>query len=81
MSPVFRVLMRTDTGEEVVAEIEPDGTVTGRQAEFVRWALEQYGYPRLPLEEALRRYTFTCSTYYGYQRVDVPPDPPNSACI
>ena len=70
MAPLFRVLRRTDTGVEVIAEIDDNGIVTGRSAEFVRWGLEHYGGPGMPLEEALYRFIFTCSTYYGYERVD-----------
>jgi hypothetical protein len=69
MPIMYHIFMRTETADEVVAEITEEGVVTGAQAEVTRSMLKRYGYPQLPLKEAIQRYVSTCSTYFGYERV------------
>jgi hypothetical protein len=68
MSASYRILQRTDTGAEVIAEIR-GGKITGKEADYVREELEYWGYPSVPLEEALDRFRFANSTYMGFERI------------
>jgi hypothetical protein len=68
MSTFLRILQRTDTGAEVIAEIR-DGKITGEEADYVGEELEYWGYPSVPLEEALDRFRFANSTLIGFERI------------
>ena len=67
---LYRVLQRTDTGATAIAEIR-DGVFSGDQADYVREELEYWGYPAVPLQEALERLRFANSTFIGFERVDL----------
>ena len=68
----YRALQRTDSDARVIAEIR-DGLVSGEQADYVREELEYWGYPAVPLQEALERFSFANSIFIGFERVE--PDP------
>ncbi len=69
MSILYRILERRENAVEVIAEVR-DGVVTGRDAHFIKGMLKRYGYPRVPLEEALYRFRYTCASRIGVQRID-----------
>ncbi len=73
MALVYRVLRRNHTDVEVIAEIR-DGVVTGVSADLVRERLIHFGYPKVPLEEALLRFRFSASSYIGFERLEVDDD-------
>ncbi len=79
MTVYYRVLRRTSRGVEVIAEIR-EGFVTGDAAELVRERLIHFGYPKVPLEEALRRFRAAASSYIGFEQLDSDDQSP-AACF
>jgi hypothetical protein len=69
MSTLYRIVRRVQGGVEVIAEIR-NGIVTGSSADMVRERLIHYGYPKVPLEEALRRFRSSAPTYISFERLD-----------
>ncbi len=71
MALVYRVYRRNGTRMQVMAEIRGP-QITGPFADLIEERLISFGYPRVPLEQALLRLRNSSNGYLGFDCIHEP---------